>query len=88
MALPGDANGKEPACKCKLHERLPWVGKISWRRAWPPFQYSCLENPMERGTWKAMVHRVARVRYNEETEHQKFKNLNLSQSFFNDFLEV
>ena len=24
----------------------------------------------------------------EDTEHQKFKNLNLSQSFFNDFLEV
>ena len=25
-----------------------------------PFQYSCLENPMDRGAWQAMVHRVAR----------------------------
>ena len=23
-----------------------------------PFQYSCLENPMDRGAWKAVVHRV------------------------------
>ena len=23
-----------------------------------PFQYSCLKNPMERGAWQAMVHRV------------------------------
>ena len=23
-----------------------------------PFQYSCLENPMDRGVWQATVHRV------------------------------
>ena len=27
-----------------------------------PFQYSCLENPMDRGAWWAMVHRVAKSR--------------------------
>jgi len=27
-----------------------------------PLQYSCLENPMDRGAWRATVHRVARVR--------------------------
>ena len=26
-----------------------------------PLQYSCLENPMDRGTWKAAVHGVAEV---------------------------
>ena len=26
-----------------------------------PLQYSCLENPMDRGTWQATVHGVARV---------------------------
>ena len=25
-----------------------------------PFQYSCLENPMDRGAWWATVHRVAK----------------------------
>ena len=24
-----------------------------------PFQYSCLENPMDRGAWQATVHSVA-----------------------------
>ena len=32
----------------------PWVGKIPWRRNWPPLQYSCLENPMDRGAWQAI----------------------------------
>ena len=25
-----------------------------------PFQYSCLENPMDRGAWQATVHGVAK----------------------------
>jgi len=25
-----------------------------------PFQYSCLENPMDRGTWRTTVHGVAK----------------------------
>ena len=25
-----------------------------------PLQYSCLENPMDRGAWQATVHRVTR----------------------------
>jgi len=33
-----------------------------------PLQYSCLENPMERGAWKATVHGVARVRHNLATK--------------------
>ena len=27
-----------------------------------PFQYSCLENPMDRRAWRATVHRVAQSR--------------------------
>ena len=35
-----------------------------WRRSpggghGNPLQYSCLENPMDRGAWRAIVHRVA-----------------------------
>ena len=25
-----------------------------------PFQYSCLENPMDRGAWEVTIHRVAK----------------------------
>ena len=28
-----------------------------------PLQYSCLENPMDRGAWQAAVHGVSRVRH-------------------------
>ena len=34
-----------------------------------PFQYPCLENPMDRGTWWAVVHRVPRVRQDRVTKH-------------------
>ena len=32
------------------------------RRQWHPLQSSCLENPMDRGAWKAVVHGVAEGR--------------------------
>ena len=33
-----------------------------------PLLYSCLENPMDRGAWWAMVHRVAKSRTCEHTD--------------------
>ena len=33
-----------------------------------PLQRSCLENPMDRETWRARVHGVARVRHDLETK--------------------
>ena len=42
------------------------TGSIPWWRRSPggghgnPLQYSCLENPMDRGAWRAIVHRVAK----------------------------
>ena len=39
MGFPSDASGKEPTCQCRRHKRCrfdPWVGTISWRRAWQP----------------------------------------------------
>ena len=37
------------------HVFNPWVGKIPWRRDGNPLQYSCLENPMDRGAWWATI---------------------------------
>ena len=34
-----------------------------------PLQYSCLENPMDRGAWRATVHGVAKSRTRLSTEH-------------------
>ena len=40
-------------------------------------QDSCLENPMDRGTWWAMVHRVAELDITEATEHTHTHSINL-----------
>ena len=42
------------------HRFHPWVGKSPGGGHDNPLQYSCLENPMDRGAWRAMVHRLAK----------------------------
>ena len=39
--------------RCEFETR---VGKMPWWRACNPLLYSCLENPMDRGTWQATVY--------------------------------
>ena len=34
--------------------------EITWSWKWQPLQYSCLENPMDRGAWQATVHGVTK----------------------------
>ena len=41
-----------------------------------PLQYSCLENPMDRGAWRAIVCRVTRVGYNLATKQQQQRKKN------------
>ena len=56
-------SGKEPICQCRRHRRLRfslWVGKIPWSSKCHPLQYPCLFNPMDRGTWQASGHMVAK----------------------------
>ena len=51
-------SSKELACQHRRLKRCefdPWVGKISWRRAWQPTLYSCLQNLMDRGAWWATI---------------------------------
>ena len=46
----GNAGSKKKKKKRKKCRFNPWVRKIPWRRACNTLQYSCLENPMDRGT--------------------------------------
>ena len=39
---------------------IPGLGRSPGEGHGHPFQYSCLENPMERGGWRAIVHRVTK----------------------------
>ena len=59
--FPGGISGKEPACQCRRHREMdpiPGLGRAPRGGHGHPLQYSCLENPMERGAWWATVHRV------------------------------
>ena len=38
---------------------IPGLGRSPGEGNGNPLQYSCLENPVDRGTWRAAVHRVA-----------------------------
>ena len=38
---------------------VPGLGRSSGGGHGNPFQYSCLQNPMDRGAWQATVQRVA-----------------------------
>ena len=49
---------------------MPWVGKMPWKGNGSPLQYSCLENPIDKGAWWAIVHGIARVRHNLATQQQ------------------
>ena len=37
---------------------IPGLGRFPGGGNSNPLQYSCLENPMDRGAWRATVHRV------------------------------
>ena len=39
---------------------IPGLGRSPGGGHDNPLQYSCLENPTDRGAWQAMVHRVAK----------------------------
>ena len=40
---------------------IPGLGRSLGAGNSNPFQYSCQENPMDRGAWRATVHGIARV---------------------------
>ena len=39
---------------------IPGSGRSPGGKRGKTLQYSCLENPMDRGAWKATVHRIAK----------------------------
>ena len=51
MGLPRWLSDKQSTCTRRSCRRCGfdrWVGKILWRRKWPPTQHSCLENLTDR----------------------------------------
>ena len=46
---------------------IPGLGRFSEKGHGNPLQYSCLENPMDRGAWGATVHRVSKSQVPRES---------------------
>ena len=57
---------KNPPAKAGDVGLIPGLGRSPRGENGDIFQYSCLENPMDRGAWQATVHGIAEL---DMTEH-------------------
>ena len=62
MGFPGGSDSKEPTCNAGDLGSIPGPERSPGEGHGNPLQYSCLENPMDRGAWRAIVHGVAKSR--------------------------
>ena len=53
--FPRGSDGKESACDVGDQGSIPGSGRYPGEGHGNPLQYSCLENPMDRGAWQATV---------------------------------
>ena len=58
--FPGGSEGKKSACNAGDPGWIPGLGRSPGEGNGNQLQYSCLENPMDRGAWQATVHGVAK----------------------------
>ena len=63
LFLPHSSVSKESACDVGDPGWIPGLGRFPGEGNGNPLQYSCLENPMDRGSWRATVHGLAGVRH-------------------------
>ena len=56
--FPGGSDGKEYACNAGDLSSTPGLGRSPGEGNGYPLQYSCLENSMDRGVWRATAHGV------------------------------
>ena len=66
MDSPGGSTVRNPPAMQEMqdtgHVSIPGSGRSPGEGNGNPLQYSCLENPMDRGAWRATVHGVAKSR--------------------------
>ena len=60
MGFSGGSDSKESARNAGDLDLIPGLGRSFGGGHGNPPQYSCLENPMDRGAWQAPVHGVAK----------------------------
>ena len=60
LGFPGGSVVKNPSANVGDVDSIPGLGRFPGGGNGNSFQYSCLENPIDRGGWQAMVHRVTK----------------------------
>ena len=60
QGFPGGSGGKDSACNVGDPGSILGLRRFPGEGNGKPFWYSCLENPMDGGAWKATVHGVAK----------------------------
>ena len=60
MVFPGGSDGNKSACSAGDPGLTLGLGRYPGEGNGYPLQYSCLDNSMDRGSWWATVHRVAK----------------------------
>ena len=58
LGFPGGSDDKESVCNVGDLGSIPGSGRSPGEGNGSPLQYSSLENPMDRGAWRATVHGV------------------------------
>ena len=58
MRFPGGSDGKEFTCNAGDPGSISGSGRFPGEGNGYPLQYSCLENPVDRGAWSAIVHGI------------------------------
>ena len=61
--VPRSSDSQVSACSAGDPGSVPGSRRSPGEAIGYPLQYSCLENPMDRGAWRATVHGVQRVRH-------------------------
>ena len=61
LGFPPSSVGKASACNAGDLGSIPGRGRSPAEGNGNPLQYSCLENPTDRGVWQATVHGVTRA---------------------------
>ena len=58
--FPGGSDSKESSCSVRDLGSIPGWGRSLGGGCDNPLQHSCLENPMDRGAWWAIVHSITK----------------------------
>ena len=71
--FPDGSDGKESACNEADPGSIPGLGRFPGEGSDNLLQYSCLENSMDRGDWRATVHGVAKSQTQLRDSHTTIK---------------